>query len=513
MKVWLEMHVDDVLLVRDPARWAETASLLDAAATRAETSGGRLSLRIRAPFAKGDRGGFLAGLVARGHEVGAHAHARDLLPAVVALRAAGVAPKVMAPGFVQSGVAAAPALAAFASALGAEGLTDRLEATRPAYAGWLPRRLPSGPWMLDVSVSPLAWGVVRELGGRLVPAGGELDWGALDRCARVQAGWRPPEGRVPFFGATFHEHDLCAPGTLGAVPAALDGLARWCERWRPEPSAQAAVGAPAQADRPSPVGARGWCHSRAVALRRRVRLGGPVEAAAPLPGLPPHRVIRAPAARCAVVGVHAGSGGLRERLAFLGLPDDALASCANLWLYARQPAGWPAPGNPAHAEEARLVMEAAAAEGPVILLSWSGGCVAAARGLLALAETSPDLAARVVAFVDVEGPVDRMSLVKPNAVAEWRALDPHDDEAWRGRELIHLFPALAALPSPPRYLRFQGRPDHVHGENLLHAQRAVEAARAAGLRAERVDAPVPLDEAPSRWLDVLRVLVASAAGA
>ncbi len=507
MHVWLEMHVDDVLLGRDPARWAETASLLDEAATRAETSGGRLSFRIRAPFARGDTSGFLRALVARGHEVGAHAHARDLPAAVAALRAAGVRPAVMAPGFVQSGARGAPALAALARALGAEGLTDRVESERPAYAGWLPRRHPAGPWMLDVSVSPFVWGVVRERGGRIVPAGGDLDWGALDRCARVQAGWPPPEGRTPFFGATFHEHDLCAPGALRGSPGALEGLSRWVERWRPAPSALAAAGAPERADRPAPHGARGWLAARAEAARRRARFGGQLAAGPPVEALPPHAVVRSAAARIAVVGVHAGSGGLRERLAFLGLPDAAFAPFADVWLYARQPAGWAAPGNPAHAEEARLVFAAAAAERPVVMLSWSGGCVAAARGLLALARSNPELAARVVAFVDVEGPVDRMSLVKPRSHAEWRGLPVHDDEAWVGRELVALLPALAALPSPPRYVRWQGRPDHVHGENLLHAQRAMEAAEAAGLCAERVDAPRALAGAGEVWVEAMRQLV------
>ncbi len=509
MLTWLEVHVDDVLLGRDAARWAETALLLHEAAAAAESAGGRLSFRVRAPFARGDRSGFLLSLVARGHEVGAHAHARDLPAAVSALRGAGIHPTVMAPGFVQAGPRGAPALAWLARALGAEGLTDRLESARPAYAGWLPRRHAAGPWMLDVSVSPFAWGVVRERGGRLVPAAGDLDWEALDRCAGVQAGWRPPEGASPFFGATFHEHDLCAPGALRAAPGAIEGLTRWVERWRPGPSALAAAGAPPHAERPAAAGAVGWVQARAEQLRSRAALGGPVAAGPQHEGLPPLHVVRGDAARIAVVGVHAGSGGLRERLAFLGLPDDGFAPLADLWLYARQPAGWPAPGNPAHADDARAVLAAAARERPVVMLSWSGGCVAAARGLLALAASEPALAARVFAFVDVEGPVDRMSLVKPAARAEWESLDPHDDAAWAGRELIELFSALAALPSPPRYVRWQGCPDHVHGGTLTHAARAVAAARSAGLRAEEVQVPVPLARAPAVWKESLRALAAS----
>jgi hypothetical protein len=511
MRTWLEVHVDDVLLSKDPARWEESAALLRRLADIAAAEGGRLSFRVRAPFARGDRTGFLRGLADEGHEVGAHAHGRDLPAAVRALRQAGVSPTVMAPGFVQVGPRAAPALARLARLLGAEGLTDRLEEGRPAYAGWLPRRLPGGAWMLDVSVSPLAWGVVRLQRGRPVPAGGDLDWGALDRAAAVQAGWRPPGGRDAFFGATFHEHDVCAPGALGPAQAALDGLARWVSRWRPDVSAAAAVGVPPRPDRAAPRGTSGWLAAAGEGARRRAAFGGPLSPGPRREGLPPVHVVRAAAARVAVVGVHAGAGGLRERLGFLGLPDDAAGPAADLWLYARQPAGWPAPGNPAHADEARAVLAAAAAEHPVVLLSWSGGCVAAARGLLALSESTPALAARVRVFVDVEGPVDRLSLVKPGAESEWRGLAPHDDVAWAGRELIALFPRLAALERPPRYERWQGRPDHVHGDSVLHAERAVEEAGRAGLDTHLEQSARPLARDAARWLRALARVIARAA--
>jgi len=463
--------------------------------------------------------------------VGAHAHGKDLEDSVATLRAAGIAPAVFAPGLVQAGLTGEAALVARAVTLGAIGLTDRLECRRWTYQGWLPRRHPAGPWMLDVSVSPWAWGVLRD-----GPEGPEpthtLDWLALDRCARAQARWRAPAGRTPFFGATFHEHDLCPPRSLAPSDPSFDGLRRWVAAWRPGPSTSSAVGpevegappsapprthagpAAAAAPRPAPTPQRlhlPWPgrapdpddpHPLLHAALRRTGAAALTWAGARFGAheLPPHQVIRGENPRATVVCVHAGEGGLAERLRFLGLGDEGFGPEIDLWLYARRPAGWAAPGNPAHVDDARRVLAAAARSGlPVIVLTWSGGCVPGARAILELAASDPALAASVTALVDVEGPPDRLALVKPGSEAEWAAFSPHDDAPWAGRELVHLLPELGRLPSPPEYHRWQGRPDHVHGDCTLHADVAMAAARAAGLRAELVRVEGEIGRHVGRW--------------
>lgn len=517
MNTWLELHVDDDVLTRDPGAWPEAAALLDRVATATEDAGGRLSFRLRTKFATADRFGFLRSLRSRGHEIGAHAHGRDLPEAVAALRGAGIVPTVMAPGLVQVGVAGETKLLALATSLGAEGITDRLEVRRWTYQGWLPRRHPSGLWLLDVSVSPFDWGVLRKsASGAPIAAFGALDWAALHRCAEVQAKQLAAEGWAPFFGATFHEHDLCPARALAPCDPAFDGLRRWVERWQPQPSALAATGStlegPGQFEAPrrwsaSPPGSPG------TALRRRLTDAVSRGSATPAP-LPPHRVVRAESPRVCVVAVHAGEGGLVERLRFLGLPDSACSPRGNLWLYSRRAAGWAAPGNPSHVADAKQVLEAALSEGlPVVLLSWSGGGVSAARALLELSRDAPELARRVPAWIDVEGPVDRHSLQKPGAEAEWAALSPHDDSVWEGRELVSLLAELGRLPSPPAYHRWQGSPDHVHQGCVLHADRAVAAARAAGLRTTYTQVGGPLQTQAAAWRRALATVLSGAAAA
>jgi len=236
LRCFLEVHVDDVLLSRDPFRWPEVARLLDRVATTAENEGGVLSFRVRAWFAEGDVYAFLRHLQRRGHEVGAHAHGRDLRRAVVALRRAGIEPSVMAPGLVQVGNRGRLKLLRAAQSLGANVITDRLESRHFTYQGWLAWNPLPGLRMLDISVSPFEWGVLHRRDGKVVPAWGRLDWNTLDRCAAQAASWPEPPGRTAFFGATFHEHDLCPEGSLEAPP--LDGMARWCARWRPVRSAE-----------------------------------------------------------------------------------------------------------------------------------------------------------------------------------------------------------------------------------------------------------------------------------
>ncbi len=464
MRTFLEVHVDDVVLWKHPVRWHEAAALVDKLASTAEEVGAALSFRVRGPFAEGDRFNFLRWLVQRGHEVGAHAHGRDLDRAVRALRAAGVEPVVMAPGLVQVGDRGRRALLLRAQRLGARVITDRLESRHFTYQGWLPWAPMPGLAMLDVSVSPFEWGVLSRQHGGVRASFGALDFDRLGEMAQKAGRWSPPRGQEPFFGATFHEHDACPEGSFTPVPRVLDGLARWCARWRPVASATCADGAvtipmaPSSSARAAAVGAPGNTRPQQVGSPRLTReslsiaVGQRTVSALRIAPLRP---------RAAIVVVHAGGSGLVERLGFLGLPDDAFAQDA-LYLYQRTPGAWRAPGNPVHVADARAVMKHALAEGlPTVVISWSGGNVPAARAIRDLSQPGHAFAA----MVDVEGPVDRFSLVPPGRdLPEWAGLSPFDDAPWAQRELIHLLP-----PCP--YIRVQGQPDHVHGHHALHADR------------------------------------------
>lgn len=482
--VWLEVHVDDVLLARDPARWPEAAALVDRIAAAAEAEGGRLSFRVRARFAQGDRGQFLVGLVRRGHEVGAHAHGKDLDAAVEALRAAGIAPTVFAPGFVQVGRRGSAALAAKARRLGAERLTDRVEEKVWTYQGWLARQHAGGLPILDVSVSPFAWGVLRR-GARGVEPG-RPDFAALAERTEVQLGWEAPPESTPFFGATVHEHDLAEPGTLRA--GQLDGLRRYCARFRPVPSGSFPLRIDA-VDPGEPPGAA-WAARKLRGVRRRLWPTFRIDVGAR--SLEVRRV--GPARpKAALVLVHAGPPGLRQGLGVLGLPEDAFPDLA-VWSFARTPSSFPAPGNPVHAADVRAVVAWAAAEGvPVGLVSWSAGVL-------------PALLSGVDAafLVDVEGPADRLSLVPPDQPTHpFAAEDVHDDRPWVRREAVTL---VRGWRRP--YLRLQGTDDHQHHACVLHARRMVAAAPDGALVLVRGE--VWLD--PARARDTILQLVARVTG-
>lgn len=464
---WLELHVDDVLLGRDPACWPDAASLVDAIARAVEAEGGRLSIRLRERFARQDRHGLVRDLRRRGHEVGWHAHGRRLREARDAVVAAGGAAGVAAPGLVQAGPAGAQRLLLEARALGARVVTDRLETRPAAYAGWLAREALPGLTMLDVSVSPFAWGVLARRDGRVVP--GEPDWTRLTALADVATRMAPPEGGVAFFGATVHEHDLAEPGTLR--PRGLDGLRRWVARFRPVPSATLPAPAPWGPSPPLPRGLR--VRHALLDLRRR---GWPPRDVAAADHVVRARRVGPASPERALVVVHGGGSGLDQGLGFLGLPEDAFPGWA-VWTFARSEGVPRAPGHPRHVADTRAVLDAALAEGvPTAVLSWSGGIVPALRAI----------DARVDALIDAEGPADRFSLVPPGVAGhELASRDPWDDGAWLGMEAVALLPAFRG-----RYTRLQGRPDHVHGADDTHARRLVAAARDGHL--VRFDGPLAL---------------------
>jgi hypothetical protein len=170
-------------------------------------------------------------------------------------------------------------------------------------------------------------------------------------------------------------------------------------------------------------------------------------------------------------------------LHFLGLEPESFPNAA-FWFFERTPGVDRAPGNPIHLADTRGVLETALSERvPTWVLSWSGGCVPAARVIGDLRRCNPHLATYIAGFIDIEGPVDRYSLLPPGRPGhEWANVSPHDDPHWRGRELVELLPRLSAgniLPTP--YIRVQGSPDHVHGRCDWHAERALDAAQSAGL--------------------------------
>jgi hypothetical protein len=441
------VHVDDVRLSRDPAVWPETAATLDAWARAAEGAGARLSFRFREWFARGDTSGFVRGLVARGHEAGWHAHGWRLRAARDAVVAAGGDARVAAPGLVQ---ARAPSLVlARARTLGARVITDRPEGRMRAYDGWLAREA-FGMTVMDVSVAPWEWG---------------LDFDRLASCVEAASRWEAPPGSVPFFGATWHEHDSVVGferfvGRFGQRIVVSGAIGRQDAETRRR---QGGLGEMASGAEGAPFSPSSW------------RLG--VSAPWRLP--PFEKLGHGP---IQLVVVHAGESGLRQRLRFLGL--DAIEGCT-VWLWERSP-GSRAPGNPVHVAETRAVLDLAAREGPVGMLSWSGGVV---NALLAAD-------ARVRFLVDVEGPADRFSLVPPGG-NELSARDRFDDDAWAGLEAVDLVRGFAGA-----YVRVQGARDHVHGPTDWHARRMV----AAAPRGRLVRVPGRVDRAGATVVALVREL-------
>lgn len=489
LPVWIEVHVDDVALDAAPfwragARWAESAAALDALARRAEATGGRLSFRVREGFAARDGGGFLRGLVARGHEVGWHAHGKRLRAARDAVVKAGGTATVAAPGLVQVGVKGRRALLDEAKGLGARVVTDRVEERLFAYQGWLAWEPIPGVVSLDVSVSPFDWGVLERRGRKVGP--GRLDGEAL--WARIAAASKraPPPGARAFFGATFHEHDVLGLDGLRA----LDALSRVFERLGPRLRTSGAVAAGFRADAPGPARAGrldrllGAAHR--LGLRYEQRLGPAPETRTVQVGgrSVTARRVGPSHPRAVLVLVHGGGSGVDQGLTPFGFAEAALAEAGlAAWSFARTEGARP-PGDAGTVAETRAVLAAALAEGlPVGLLTWSAGVVPALRAALELADP------RIVLLADAEGPADRFSLVPPGQPDhELARLDPWDDRVWAGREAAEMIGRF-----PGRYLRLQADEDHVHGRMAWHARRMVAAARDGHLNGDGTLLPGRLD--------------------
>lgn len=498
LPLWIEVHVDDFVLSRSPERWPESAALLDDIARRAESAGARLSFRIMETFAGHDRGGFLTGLVQRGHEVGWHAHGRRLGKAVAALQNAGVvdAARIGAPGLVQAGERGRRRLLREAHALGLRILTDRLETRHHAYQGWLAWEALPGLISLDVSVDPFDWGVLVRHKGEVRHGYGTMDFAHLADRVDQRSREPAPPGAAAFFGATFHEHNLTVEGSLRPAAATLDAFSRFCDRFgeRIVPSAEVVRTGRTAEDpslaRPTPPGA--LFRKATLSLARRlnprpftprpdalVLQPGEARPRANLPNwqedfwltIDQRRIavrrIGLATGRMVVVVVHGGVSGIDQGLSFAGLPDDALAAHdIVLYVFARSE-GHRTPGNPVHIADTRAVLRHALAEGPPVgLLTWSAGVIPALHGV-----SNTEEGRRVRFLMDCEGPVDRHSVVPPNnPTHELATLDVWSDGPWAGREAIRLIGGF-----PGAYHRVQAGLDHVHGRMADHARRIVAA--------------------------------------
>ena len=465
--ILLEVHIDEILLRAEPARWDQVAALMDRLAGLAEGAGGRLCFRVREYVVTGDREGFLRGLQRRGHEIGWHCHGDDPGALIQAMRQQGLPATVGTPGLVQAGEQGRLALLERARALGTRRITDRVERRHRAYQGFLPWEPIPGLWSFDTSVSPFDWGVLqrRLLGVR--HAHGGLQWDQLDRWIGAWSRLPQTPGLPAFFCAAFHEHNLCRPDSMTVIQPEIDAFARFLDRFGPRLSLTADLPLPAALPPPE-----AQPEAPAAHLRRRLRHGyarlRPPELRRHTVGLRQVRYrIWAPPAGTPVRGswlvLHGGKSGLDQLLSFAGLvPADLTARGFRLCCLERGP-GDRTPGNPDHLAEARELLRMLLRDGPAGLLSWSGGLVPAAR----LARELP-----VRCLVDAEGPVDRFSLIQPRLPRDPLLLRPlADDAAWAQAEAL---PVLCGLPVP--YLRLQGSMDHVHGADISHARRAVAAA-------------------------------------
>lgn len=498
LPVWIEVHVDDFVLAKEPNRWSEAAALLDDVARRAEAEGARVSFRIMEGFSGLDHAGFLTGLAGRGHEIGWHAHGKRLSHAIRSLARAGIADaaRVGAPGLVQAGDRGRKRLLTEAHTLGLRVITDRLEPRYHAYQGWLGWEVLPGLTSLDVSVNPFDWGVLVRHRGEVRHGYGTMNFVHLGDRVDQRTREVPPPGSAAYFGATFHEHNLCVEGSLRPAAAMLDGFSRFCARFGPRivPSASIATAGrvaedPALARRPPP----GSTFRKAtLSLARRVN-PRPFSPRADAPTLHPGqarpranlpnwqedfwltvdqrriavRRIGLATGRMIVVTAHGGISGIDQGLSFVGLPDDALAAHdIVLYSFARSE-GLRTPGNPIHIADTRAVIQHALSEGPPVgVLTWSAGVVPALHVLSGTEE------GRQVRFLmDCEGPVDRHSVVPPGQPQhELASLDVWSDGPWAGREAIRLLPG---FPGP--YHRIQAGLDHVHGRMYDHARRMVAA--------------------------------------
>lgn len=521
-----EVHVDDLALERG-ARFADAEALVRAIAEAAETAGARLGFRFRQRFAsesrRRDGGLLLRRLESSGHEVGTHAHGRDLERAQRAVSACGVANQGVAPGMVQAG-STAGRLFDRCRKLGFRWIVDHPPFRAWAFgghlpwrpgAGYRPDRPAAGMTALETSVDPFAWGLLQRSGGLLRHQHG-LRAEHFQRLARLLAahGRRPlPQGEAACFCFTVHEHNFTESHSLAPLADSLQALHDFLAGRRVVPAGE--LMARASSASISEAGGRRSPRTRAArrlgmvtaplmkrSLSRQRRVDGVQPGALRVQAGPRQLAARwhGPAdPRGLLLLSHAGrSGGTHGLLSPFGLtPRELAAAGIAVVAYDRSGTGHSTgttpltPGQGAHVQDFRAVFDALAkalpGSVPMGVLSFSSGILPPLR------------AGRELAFLmDGEAPADRFSLLPPRGAEAPRdlvlaALDLADDRAWRGMEPASL---LAELPC--RYHRLQAEYDHVHGRLAHHAQLMLEAARAAGCPSVRCNGQPGLCLLPGR---------------
>jgi hypothetical protein len=484
LSVWVEIHVDDEILSRDPSRFDEARALVMAIAQVAEAQGARLSFRFRTPFARCAAGtDTLSNLVSRGHEVGAHAHGKGLAEAIVAIKAAGLSPTVATPGLVQAGPAGRASLLRQAASHGIELVTDHGPERAWAYDGLMPR-VESGVVVAGPTVRPFDWGLMDTDGTRH-----SLDAAVIDQLAHRER--QAQQQGAAYFGVALHEHDLAKPDSLSPDPEPLGLLGQYLSERVQVSSAIDRPAAPQRGIPSRPISDRRVRFARAIhmatARGKRVleKRGGrlrevPLDSAFEL-DVDDRRitVIRhgPPVPRAVVMVSHSGrTGGCSAELGPFGLGlRDVVGREIAVYLFDRagtgqSPAEGPlTPGNRAHMRDWQAVLALAREEGvQVIALSFSAGGIPVLAS--ALRGDRPD------AWIDAEGPADRWSLLPPQG-NELSSIDPWRDSAWALKEPVRMVPRLGCP-----YVRLQGTIDHIHGPLTEHARRMVGAAQAAGLQ-------------------------------
>jgi hypothetical protein len=503
-----ELHVDDLALEAGGDH-RRAVALIEAIAEAAEDANAALSFRFRRLFAeqaaRGGAGNVLRRLEARGHEVGTHAHGRGLGRAARAVSACGVANQGVTPGMVQAGSQLGRMWRAL-SRLGFAWVTDHPPHRAWAYAGLLPWQPgqgfepwspASGPVMLETTADPFAWGLLHREGDRVLHQH-RLGPEHFDRLEGLLARHRCalPAGVRPFFSFALHEHNLCAPGSLRPLPAALEAFSAFLTRHevRSAGAVAASMPSPAALVQASPQH-RAQRFARTIRVRSRPLRQRLVGRPADDPGAfavragarTLHAAWHGPARpRGVLLLSHAGlQGGTHSMLRPFGVDHGALTG-HGLAVVAFDRSGTgrsPAPvslgpGQGQHVQDFRAVIRAVRSRlepgVPLGVLSFSSGILPPLR-----AEEPFDF------LIDGEAPADRWTLRPPHGARAprdsglWdRSTD--DDRAWEGLEPAGL---LGALRCP--YHRLQAEVDHVHGRLIVHAQRMFEAARAAGLPSVR----------------------------
>jgi len=531
--VIIEVHVDEWGLEdgADPGAWIP---LLEEIAAVAEARKGRLTFRFRERLAREvpRKAGtnLLLGLERRGHEVGTHAHGKNLGAASRAVAACRVANRGVSPGMVQE-VQGFGALFDACVGLGFHWITDAppvrvwsgggLVPWRPGpgYSPFLP---PSGPVSLEVSADPFAWGLLRRTPEGIVHARGLTveHFEALGRQLQAHARREVPEGTPRYFSFAVHEHNFTEPGSHRATRASLDAFSDFLEGLDVVPAGDVAAllpgpGAPRatptqEQPPPSLVRSVRMTGIRTMGLNRvRRRIRQHLDRIGPDPqGTFQVRAGDDPVHACwhgsrdprGVLFVsHAGDrGGTAVLFQPFGVAlRDLLAEDIAVVAWDRRGTGRSptrvdlTPGALAAVEDFQAVWDGVsqwvAEDVPLGVLSFSSGILPALRS------------GRDLAFLlDGEAPADRWSVLPPQLpsspdigrVATW-GLD--DDDAWAGREPRLL---LERIRCP--YHRFQAELDHVHGRFDLHARLMVEAARKAGLPQVRLNGGDPGTLLPGR---------------